>query len=78
MKVYIIIKNNEEEYEDYFEWIEEVYKNKEKAETRFLELIKTNKYKKDRRINIQKYYKDSENELIDVGAYRLEIHEVIE
>jgi len=71
MKVYIIIANNEEEYEDYSEWIKEVYTNKDEAERRFIELVKTNNYKKDRMIMKAKY---NEN----IGAYRLEEHEVIE
>jgi len=71
MKVYIIIKNNEEEYDDYYEWIEEAYANKDKAERRFIELVKANHYKEDRMIRKAKY---DEN----IGAYRLEEHEVIE
>lgn len=74
MEIYVIIKNDEEEYEDYTEWIEEIYSNKEKAEKRFLELIAKNKYKKDRKINMSKYYEECEN----IGAYRLEKHTLIE
>lgn len=70
MKIYVIFKNNEEEYEDYDDWIEEVYESKERAEKRFIELVKTNCYKKDRMIRKAKY---DEN----IGAYRLEEHEVI-
>lgn len=69
MNVYIIFKNNEEEYEDYFDWIEEIYINKEKAEKRFIELIKTNYYIKDTRIRKARY---DEN----IGAYRLEKHKI--
>ena len=69
MDVYVIFENNEEEYEDYFDWIEEIYINKEKAEERFIELIKTNKYKEDRRIMKARY--DT-----DIGAYRLEKHKI--
>lgn len=68
--VYIIFKNNEEEYEDYDEWIYKIYANQSKAEKRFIELIKTNKYKEDRKIRKAKY---NEN----VGAYRLEKYQVI-
>lgn len=70
MKIYIILKNNEEEYEDYDDWIEEIYENKESAENRFIELVKTNKYKEDRIIRKARY-----NE--DIGAYRLEEHKLI-
>lgn len=70
-KVYVIIKNNEEEYEDYGEWIEEVYIDKEKAENRFIELVKTNYYKKDKLIRKAIY---DEN----IGAYRLEEHEILD
>ena len=31
MNIYIIFKNNEEEYEDYDDWIEEIYESKERA-----------------------------------------------
>ena len=68
-KIYIIFKNNEEEYDDYSDWIIEIYKDKEKAENRFVELVKTNQYKKDRAIKSAKY-----NE--DIGAYRIEEHEI--
>ncbi len=68
-KIYIIFKNNEEEYDDYSDWIIEIYKDKEKAEKRFVELVKTNQYKKDRAIRKAKY-----NE--DIGAYRIEEHEI--
>lgn len=68
-KIYIIFKNNEEEYDDYSDWIIEIYKDKEKAEKRFVELVKTNQYKKDRAIKSAKY-----NE--DIGAYRIEEHEI--
>lgn len=68
-KIYIIFKNNEEEYDDYSDWITEIYKDKEKAEKRFVELVKTNQYKKDRTIRKVKY-----NE--DIGAYRIEEHEI--
>ena len=71
MNAYIIIKNNEEEYEDYYEYILEIYINKEKAQRRFMELIKKNKEKEDRRIRRARY---NEN----VGAYRLEEREIIE
>lgn len=70
MKIYVILKSNEEEFEDYDDWIEEVYESKEIAEKRFIELIKTNQYKKDRMIKKAKY---DEN----IGAYRLEEHELI-
>lgn len=43
--------------------------DKEKAENRFVELVKTNQYKKDRAIKSAKY-----NE--DIGAYRIEEHEI--
>lgn len=68
-KIYIIFKNNEEEYDDYSDWIIEIYKDKGKAEKRFVELVKTNQYKKDRTIRKVKY-----NE--DIGAYRIEEHEI--
>lgn len=68
-KIYIIFKNNEEEYDDYSDWIIEIYKDKERAENRFVELLKTNQYKKDRVIRRAKY-----NE--DIGAYRIEEHEI--
>jgi hypothetical protein len=68
MKIYIIFKNNEEEYDDYCDWITEIHLDKEKAEKRFVELIKTNHYKKDRIIRNVKY---NEN----IGAYRIEEHE---
>ena len=68
-KIYIIFKNNEEEYDDYSDWIIEIYKDKERAEKRFVELVKTNQYKKDRAIKSAKY-----NE--DLGAYRIEEHEI--
>ena len=68
-KIYIIFKNNEEEYDDYSDWITEIYKDKERAEKRFVELVKTNQYKKDRTIRKVKY-----NE--DIGAYRIEEHEI--
>ena len=77
MKVYVIIKNNEEEYEDYFEWIEEIYSNKEKAKIRFKELVVTNKYKRDRRVDVNKHIKATREKRINVGAYRLEEHEVL-
>ena len=48
-----------------------IYKDKEKAEKRFIELIKTNHYKKDRMIRKARYSKD-------VGAYRIEEHEVVD
>lgn len=81
MKVYIIFKNNEEEYEDYTDWIEEIYIDKEKAEKRFIELVKTNQYVKDREVNLEEHYKNTEKYCgasINVGAYRLEQHEIIE
>lgn len=68
-KIYIIFKNNEEEYDDYCDWITEIHLDKEKAEKRFVELVKTNQYKKDRAIKRAKY-----NE--DIGAYRIEEHEI--
>lgn len=68
-KIYIIFKNNEEEYDDYSDWIIEIYKDKGKAEKRFVELVKTNQYKKDRAIKSAKY---NEN----IGAYRIEEHEI--
>lgn len=71
MEAYIILKNNEEEYEDYSEWIFEVYIEKEKAEKRFIELIKTNKEETDRTIRKARY---NEN----IGAYCLEKHKIIE
>lgn len=71
MKLYIIFKNNEEEYDDYQDWIFEIYKSKEKAEQRFIELVKSNHYAKDRKIRKTKY-----NE--DIGAYRIEEHEMKE
>ena len=71
MKIYIIFKNNEGEYDDYQDWIIETYKDKEKAEKRFIELVKTNHYKEDRTIRDVKY---NEN----IGAYRIEEHEIIE
>lgn len=78
MRVYIIIENNEQEYEDYDEWVYEIYIDKEKAENRFIELVKTNAYIKDRTISLKKYYKDVEEwGLVNIGAYRLEEHEVI-
>lgn len=80
MKIYIIFKNNEETYEDYYEWILEVNENKERAKKRFLELIKTNKSKKDRKeINIEEYLKEQQDyrRLNNIGAYRLEEHELI-
>ena len=70
MKIYIIFKNNEEEYDDYNDWIEEIYESKERAEKRFIELVKTNYYTIDRMIKKAKYDKD-------IGAYRLEEHELI-
>lgn len=82
MKVYIIFENNEEEYDDYLEWIYAVYNEKRKAEETILKLTQTNRYKADRPKNIGEYY-----ELVrrclgwvygNVGAYRLEEHEVIE
>lgn len=80
MKIYIIFKNNEETYEDYYEWILEVNENKERAKKRFLELIKTNKSKKNRKeINIEEYLKEQQDytRTNNVGAYRLEEHELI-
>ena len=71
MKVYIIIKNNEEEYDDYADWIEEIYLDKAKAENRFIELVKSNKYKHDRTIRKARYDEA-------IGAYRLEEHDIIE
>lgn len=71
MNVYIIFKNNEEEYEDYVDWIEEIYINKEKAEKRFIELIKTNQYKENRRIRKARYN-------INIGAYRIEENKIID
>lgn len=68
-KIYIIFKNNEEEYDDYSDWIIEIYKDKERAENRFVKLVKTNQYKKDRAIGKAKY---NEN----IGAYRIEEHEI--
>jgi hypothetical protein len=79
MKIYIIFENNEEEYDDYIDWILEIYKEKEKAEKRFIELIKTNKHVKDREVNLEEHYKDTEeNCRANIGAYRLEQHEIIE
>lgn len=77
MKVYIIIENNLEDYDDYREWIEEVYSDKEKVEKRLIELVKNNHYKKDRLDNIEDFYKRQEVDG-NVGAYRLEEHEVLE
>ena len=71
MKIYIIFENNVGEYDDYQDWIIETYKDKEKAEKRFIELVKTNHYKEDRTIRDVKY---NEN----IGAYRIEEHEIIE
>ena len=71
MNVYIIFENNEEEYEDYCDWIKEIYINKEKAEKRYIELIKTNYYIKDTRIRKARYDQN-------VGAYRLEKHMIID
>ena len=71
MKLYIIFKNNEEEYEDYNDWIFEIYKSKEKAEQRFIELVKPNHYEEDREISKTIY-----NE--GIGAYRIEEHEMTE
>lgn len=70
MKIYVIFKNNEEGYEDYYDWIEEIYENKERAEKRFIEPVKTNHYKEDRTIRKAKYN-------TNIGAYRLEEHELI-
>lgn len=79
MKVYIIFQNNEEDFEDYCDWILGVYKDKGKAEKRFVELIKTNKYTKDREVNLKEHYKDTEKYVkFNIGAYRLEQHEIIE
>ena len=39
-KIYIIFKNNEEEYDDYSDWIIEIYKDKEKAENRAKDVTK--------------------------------------
>lgn len=77
MKVYIIIENNLEDYDDYNEWIREVYLNKENAERTIVELVKNNYYKKDRIDNIEDFYKKQEVDG-NVGAYRLEEHEVLE
>lgn len=77
MKVYIIIENNLEDYDDYREWIEEVYSDKEKVEKRLVELVKNNHCKKDRLDNIEDFYKRQEVDG-NVGAYRLEEHEVLE
>ena len=67
MKVYVIIENNEEEYEDYCEWIKEIYSNREKAEKRFIELLNINRKKKLKRIRYNE----------NIGQYRLEKHELI-
>ena len=77
MKVYIIIENNLEDYDDYREWIKEVYSNKEKAEKRLVELVKNNHYKEDRIDNIEDIYKEQEEDG-NVGAYRLEDYEILE
>lgn len=82
MKVYIILKNNEEEYDDYSEWIYAVYNKKRKAEKSILELTQSNLCKKNRPKDIEEYYKLAKENLGwingNVGAYRLEEHEVIE
>ena len=58
---------------------EEIKWLKEKAEKRFIELIKTNKHVKDRKVDLEKHYKDiEENCRANIGAYRLEQHEIIE
>jgi len=66
MYIYMIIKNNEEEYEDYDEWVSEVYINKQNAEKRFMQLIK-----KYTRIRTPKYNQN-------FGAYRLEKQKVLD
>ncbi len=40
MKVYLLYGNNGEMYEDYYEWVEGVYINREKARKRKKELDK--------------------------------------
>ena len=58
---------------------EEIKWLKEKAEKRFIELIKTNKHVKDREVNLEEHYKDTEeNCRANIGAYRLEQYEIIE
>lgn len=69
--IYIIFENNQEEYEDYFDWIKEIYFDKEKAKKRFFELIKTNRYTKDNKLKKVRYGRD-------IGAYRLEKHKIID
>lgn len=82
MKVYIIFRNNEEEYDDYLEWIYAVYNEKRKAEEVILKLTQSNKYKADRPKDIKDYYELAKRNFGwvygNVGAYRLEEHEVIE
>lgn len=82
MKVYIIFKNNEEEYEDYSECIYAVYNEKRKAEETILELTQNNEYRADRPKDIGDYYELARRNLGwiygNVGAYRLEEHDVIE
>lgn len=70
IKSYIIIQNNEEEFEDYGEWIKEVYLDKNKAEKRFLELIRNNCSKEVNKIKKAKY---DEN----IEAFRLEEYMVV-
>ena len=48
MKVWIVIENNEQEYEDYREWVEAVFDSKEKAEIYVAEQIDYHEYNEDR------------------------------
>lgn len=67
MKVYIIKGNNGEMYEDYYEWIESVYIDKEKA------------CKERDRLN-RKSKRDYKKEkgLYELRSYKIETYEVVE
>lgn len=57
MSIYIIKGNNGEMYDDYYEWIEEVFFDRRKAEKRVKELKKEARkdYKKDQLYEERQY-----------------------
>lgn len=66
MSIYIIKGNNGEMYDDYYEWIEEVFFNRQKAEKRLKELKKEahDDYKKEP-IYEERQYKIEEYEVTE-------------
>lgn len=80
MKAYIIIENNGCEYDDYKEWIYEVYLDKNNAIKKFDELVVNSKWRppklkkeiQEEQKRFYQYYDNGNN-----GFYRFEEHEII-